>query len=189
MIVRIRVDRGVVAAPSRGALRVLGMVTARAGHRLGFDSVALRRVGIRIVGDAAMIELHRQHLGTAVPTDVLSFANDGSDDALFDDESRDEDLSDDEAAEPWNDDGTAWDDGAGPGDIAIDWDQVRRQAAVASPGGWLDEATQLVVHGLAHLAGHDHARRHEARRMLRAERRAARSASVASPVRPYGGAR
>ena len=65
----------------------------------------------------------------------------------------------------------------------------RLGVVLAGAPSLLDEATQLVVHGLAHLAGHDHARRHEARRMLRAERRAARSASVAPPLRPYGGAR
>ncbi len=154
MIVRIQVDRDVAPAVGRETLRRLGEIVTRAGRRLGLTSTVLRSLGLRIVGDAAMIELHRRHLGHARPTDVLSFP--AGDDAPF-----------------------------GAGDVAIDWDQVQRQAVDASPAGWCDEAAQLVVHAMAHLVGHDHGRRPDARRMFRAERRAARSAAVAVPVRPY----
>ena len=156
MIVRVQVDRDVQAAVDRDTRRRLAEVATRAGRRLGLSTASLRTLGLRIVGDATMIELHRRHLGTAHATDVLSFP--GDEDA-----------------------------GLGLGDIAIDWDQVRRQAAVASAQGWADEAVQLVVHGVSHLIGHDHGRRPDARRMLRAELRAARSATIAAPVRPYGG--
>jgi probable rRNA maturation factor len=168
MIVRLQVDRDVAAAVGLGTRRRLVAVATRAGRRLGLATASLRTLGLRVVGDATMIELHRRHLGTAVPTDVLSFPGDDDGDGDGDGDS----------------DG---DDEVGIGDIAIDWDQVRRQAMLAGPEGWCDEAAQLVVHGLAHLVGHDHARRPEGRRMLRAEIRAARSAAVAVPVRPYGG--
>lgn len=72
------------------------------------------------------------------------------------------------------------------GDIAIDWSQVQRQAAHASPQGWVDEATILLVHGLAHLLGHDHATRGEARAMRALERRALRSLNIPDSPRPYG---
>lgn len=154
MIVRIQVDRDVALAVPPAVRRRLAQVATRAGRRVGLDSGAIHTLGLRIVGDAAMIELHRAYLGEAHATDVLSFP-----------------------ADP--------EDGFGVGDIAIDWDQVRRQAAVPGVWGWCDEAVQLVVHGLAHLVGHDHGRRPDARRMLRAERRAARSAAIAPPTRPY----
>ena len=154
MIVQVMVDRD-VASPGHATLRRLGLVAARAGRRLGLSTADLRSLGIRIVGDTAMIELHRRHLGTARPTDVLSFESDYPDH---------------------------------PGDIAIDWDQVRRQALANSAAGLCVEAEQLVIHGIAHLVGHDHGRRADARRMLRAERAAARSAAAQWPARPYGGA-
>lgn len=154
MIVRVLVDRDVVS-PGPATLRRLGEVAARAGRRLGLSTAQLRSLGVRIVGDATMVELHERHLGTAEPTDVLSF----------------------ESEDPEH-----------PGDIAIDWDQVRRQAAVKSVAGLGAEAEQLVIHGIAHLVGHDHAKRADARRMLRAERAAARSAAAQHPWRPYGGA-
>lgn len=154
MIVRIQVDRDVLRlggpAVGRDLRRRLGAIATRAGRRLGLSTAQLRMLGVRIVGDATMIDLHRRHLGSARPTDVLSFPADD----------------------------------AGLGDIAIDWPQVCRQAQ----GDVLAEAAQLVVHGLVHLIGHDHGCRPDARRMFRAERRAARSAAIAPPVRPYGGA-
>jgi len=155
VIVQVIVDRDVRPQPGRDTLRRLATIATRAGRRLGLSTEHLRLLGVRIVADATMIELHRRHLGTAKPTDVLSF----------------------EADDPDH-----------PGDIAIDWDQVRRQAIVKVEAGLCDEAEQLVIHGLAHLVGHDHARRAEARHMVRAERAAARSAAVVSPARPYGGA-
>lgn len=73
--------------------------------------------------------------------------------------------------------------GVGLGDIVLSWDAVLRQAAGRPP---LDEATVLVVHGLAHLLGHDHAGRRDGRAMLRHERRGLAAARVADIPRPYG---
>lgn len=71
------------------------------------------------------------------------------------------------------------------GDIAINWHAVVRQAG---PGAAerLNEATILGVHGLAHLAGHDHVRPHEGRRMHAAERRGLAAVAVPDIARPYG---
>lgn len=72
----------------------------------------------------------------------------------------------------------------GSGDLALDWLWVRRQAAHfgRSP---VDEGALLLAHGLAHLLGHDHAARSEARRMLRCEQRGLRAMHVADGWRPY----
>lgn len=73
--------------------------------------------------------------------------------------------------------------GVGLGDIVLSWDAVVRQA-VGRPA--LDEATVLVVHGLAHLLGHDHTGRRDGRAMHRRERRGLSAAHVADIPRPYG---
>lgn len=74
----------------------------------------------------------------------------------------------------------------GRGDLALDWTLVQRQAEAGGRSA-LDEATVLVVHGMAHLLGHDHATRAEGRRMLRWERRALRALGLPDGPRPYGG--
>jgi probable rRNA maturation factor len=117
-------------------------------------------VELRVCDDAAMAELHAAHLGSRRPTDVLSFPS--------------EPL-------PGGDDGEI-------GQIVVDWDAVRRQAARADAAGQLAEATSLLVHAVAHLHGHDHDTRARARRMLAAERRLGRRLGVAVE-RPYGGRR
>jgi probable rRNA maturation factor len=75
----------------------------------------------------------------------------------------------------------------GLGDLVLDWDAVVRQAGAAHAQALLDEATSLAVHGLVHLLGYDHGRRHHARAMLRLERRAGRAARLSRLNRPYGG--
>lgn len=73
--------------------------------------------------------------------------------------------------------------GVGLGDIVLSWDAVVRQAGARPP---LDEATVLIVHGLAHLLGHDHTGRRDGRAMHRRERRGLSAAHVADIPRPYG---
>jgi probable rRNA maturation factor len=115
-------------------------------------------LNVRICDDAEIARLHLRAMGQGGPTDVLSFPG-----------------------------------GTLPGlehpvlgDIIVSWDAVVRQSGDPSPAAWLEEATQLIIHGLAHLHGHDHATRAQGRAMLRAERRAARAARVGSVTRPYG---
>lgn len=150
--VRLQIDRAVDRAIDRDTRRGLIDGCHRIARALGIPREALALLGLRIVDDATMIALHRDHMGTAKPTDVLSFPGEGY----------------------------------GEGDIAIDWDQVRRQAAVPTPAGLRAEAEQLLLHALVHLCGHDHATPSQARRMRRTEARAARRAALPQPTRPYG---
>ena len=78
------------------------------------------------------------------------------------------------------------DAGNGNGDIALNWDACRRQARGSDTDAQLEEATSLCVHALAHLFGHDHGARRQARRMYRVERRLLRP-WIWAPERPYGG--
>ena len=70
------------------------------------------------------------------------------------------------------------------GDIALGW------SALCSDGASIDVALHracvLSVHGLAHLLGHDHRFRSEARAMLRAEVRGLRALGIDDAERPYG---
>lgn len=113
---------------------------------------------VRLANDEAVAQLHLRFMDLPGPTDVLSFPAD-DDDAL---------------------DGSL-------GDVVIAWPYAVRQSASrgAGPAAWRAELLDLCVHGLAHLLGHDHGSRDDARRMIRLERRLARRASIAPPVRPY----
>ncbi len=127
----------------------------RAATQLRIDPERLHGLGLRIVDDAEMAKLHETYMGESGPTDVLSFTP--------------VEFGESELL----------------GDIAIDWDAVVRQAAGPSLRAQLDEATVLLVHGLAHLLGHDHRRRDEGRRMHRVERRVLASLRVVDPPRVY----
>jgi probable rRNA maturation factor len=98
---------------------------------------------VSFVGDAEMSRLHFDHLGERGPTDVLSFP-----------------------LHEWEVEGgrshLSADDGVSPpgtlllGDVVVDLDQAVRQAA---DGEWsvIEEVVLLVIHGMLHLLGHDHA--------------------------------
>ena len=125
----------------------------------GCSDEVFDQLSVRIVEDDEMSALHEAHMGLSGPTDVLSFPADDPNHAP---------------------------ETAGFGDVAIDWDQVRRQARGEGPGAWLDEATVLAVHGFTHLLGHDHATPAEGRRMHQVERRLLRRLNVRDVPRPYG---
>lgn len=153
-------------------LRLLARRTRVAARRMGVGAEQLAELGLRIVDDREMAELHLKYMGEPGPTDVLSFTGAGEADPEFEFEIA----------------------GDAPfGDLVVDWHAVVRQARVRTRGGLLDEATVLIVHGLAHLLGHDHRTRDEARRMHRLERIGLRAVRVGDPPRPYapwqGGAR
>lgn len=159
MSVAIAIDASVRRRIPRAIVRGLSRRLARAALRLSADPRAL---SVRIVDDAEMTKLHREHMGLPGPTDVLSFPL------------------------PPRPTGAGADDLDLLGDVVIDWDAALRQAAGRSV---LDELTDLGVHGLAHLLGHDHETgRADARAMLRVEQRACRAAGLPPPRRPYGGA-
>lgn len=92
------------------------------------------------VDEAAMTVLNRDHMGGSGPTDVLSFPIDGA--------------------------------GAGPdgllGDVVV-CPSVARRNAPAHAGTFEAEVALLVVHGVLHVLGHDHAETVEAATMQAAE--------------------
>ncbi|MCR9161224.1 MAG: rRNA maturation RNase YbeY [Nannocystaceae bacterium] len=121
-----------------------------------------RRVGVtdatltlRITDDEEVARLHATFMGLQGPTDVLSFPAEADERSL--------------------------------GDLVIGWGFTVRQSAWRGQGplAWQAETIDLALHGLAHLLGHDHATRHDAREMLRLERTLARRAAMPAPVRPY----
>jgi probable rRNA maturation factor len=98
-------------------------------------------ISIRVTTDVVLQQLNREYLGHDYATDVLSFPS----------------------AEIDPDSG-AW----YLGDLAIAWPRVLAQAHA---GGYAPpaEAQLLVVHGVLHLLGHDHARIKDKRRMWAAQ--------------------
>jgi probable rRNA maturation factor len=66
------------------------------------------------------------------------------------------------------------------GDIALALGVTRREAK-ASDKSLADHAVHLVVHGVLHLAGHDHVRASDARKMERLEIAILKTLGVANP--------
>ena len=99
-----------------------------------------------ITGDDEIRDLNRRYRGVDAPTDVLSFAEAEADARCV--------ASPDEAAYL--------------GDVVISYPRAVAQAASAGhPAD--DELLLLVVHGVLHLLGHDHAGRAEKRKMWAAQ--------------------
>lgn len=69
-----------------------------------------------------------------------------------------------------------------PGDVALALGVVRREARAAGRSV-MAHLSHLVAHGVLHLAGHDHLRAGEARRMERAEARVMRRLALPNPWR------
>ncbi len=113
-----------------------------AGRVLAAESVAPAEIGIVVTGDAVVRRLNREFCGEDAPTDVLSFAlTEGRDDFP---------LPPGKAVRL--------------GEVVISLPTARRQAKQA--GHSLErEVALLLVHGLLHLLGYDHAVESEERRM------------------------
>lgn len=92
---------------------------------------------VKVTGDREMRRLNRQFLGKDRPTDVLSFPA-----ALYGEVGS----------------------GGYLGDLALSWPAVERQAAEFGHAPEA-EAALLLVHGLLHLLGWDHASRAQERKM------------------------
>lgn len=96
------------------------------------DGGAEGRLDLIFVDPDTMAELNREHMGADYATDVLAFPLDGADD----------------------------DDGLGLprhlGDVVV-CPQVARAQAADHAGNEEAELTLLVVHGVLHVLGHDHA--------------------------------
>lgn len=136
----VRVRRGLQVISSARVRSVLAAAAAdpEVGGRLG-QIASGERVGlaVRITSDRELRRLNQRFLGEDHPTDVLSFYS-----------------------------GTPAEDGFHLGDLALSWPAVLRQARQF---GHPDEAeaSLLLVHGLLHLAGWDHADASGERAMIR----------------------
>ena len=97
---------------------------------------------IVITGDEEIRALNRQYRGVDAPTDVLAFGE--------------------EQAE------AAADETFYLGDVIISYPRAAAQAQAAEHAT-ADELVLLVVHGVLHLLGHDHAERNEKRKMWAAQ--------------------
>ncbi len=110
------------------------------------EGVTAGELNLLFIDEQAMAELNGQHMGGAGPTDVLAFPIDGSD---------------------------VLDDGAGPpallGDVVV-CPAVARRNALRHGHGFDDEMALLVVHGVLHVLGHDHAEPEETATMQARER-------------------
>lgn len=69
------------------------------------------------------------------------------------------------------------------GDIAIGYGVAKRDADLQSKD-FTDHFMHLLIHGLLHLAGHDHETEHEANIMEALERKALASLGIADPYSP-----
>ncbi len=117
-------------------------------------------LSLSFVGDAAMRRINREHRAKDTTTDVLSFP----------------------FYEPFRvpKRPTQADPELLIGDIVISLDVAKRQAA-AYDATLDEEIERLLVHGIAHLLGHDHEEPAERARMLREERRLAGAIGLAWP--------
>ncbi len=120
-------------------------------------------LSLSFVGDAAMRRINREHRAKDRTTDVLSFP-------LY---------------EPFRvpKRPTPGDPELLIGDIVISVDVAKRQAA-AYDATLDEEIERLLVHGIAHLLGHDHEEPGERARMLREERRLAGAIGLTWPYDP-----
>ena len=155
----IHVARELRSRISPALLLELARRARRAAQYLALEPQLWSTLGLRIVDDREMAELHLRFMGEEGPTDVLSFAGAELDPSF--------ELED------------------SLGDIVIDWQAVVRQAHGHGSRAWLDEASILFVHGLAHLLGHDHRDRREGRSMFELERRMLRRLGLPVRPRPY----
>ena len=123
-------------------------------------------VSLTLVRDPAMRELNQAHRGKDAPTDVLSFPLFAPE--TFDRRGRTRPLA----------------RAAGPermlGDIVVSVDTAARQAADYD-APLEREIERLLIHGVLHLAGHDHIEPGERRAMEAEERRLARAIGMPWP--------
>ncbi|MEM8925175.1 MAG: rRNA maturation RNase YbeY [Actinomycetota bacterium] len=126
-----------------------GRWAAVAADTLLAEGIDDGRLDVIFVDAEAMAELNREHMGHEGPTDVLSFPIDGPDAANAEgvDASR---AADAVAAEPL--------DGMERhlGDVVVCPEVAERQAPEHA-GSVEAELTLLIVHGVLHVLGHDHA--------------------------------
>ena len=133
-------------------------------------------VSVVIADDEALLELNARHRGESSVTDVLSFSPHHAGPYMGDDDGPD--------------DGVAPDDGGFPdfptldgqpeelGEVVISYPQAKRQARQARRPVAVEVET-LVVHGVLHLLGYDHAEPDEEREMFALQERPCRALALA----------
>jgi probable rRNA maturation factor len=119
-----------------------------AGDSLVSSGVTDGELNLLFVDEAVMTDLNREHMDEDRPTDVLSFPLDGA------------------ADDPFGDNLI--------GDVVVCPVYADRQAADhvgdrGHDGSLDDELALLIVHGVLHILGHDHAEPDETERMQAAE--------------------
>ena len=165
---------------TRRRLRVVAAAAVDTGLRRydGMGVATLRQaqgerveVSVVIADDAALLELNARHRGEAAVTDVLAFSPRHAGPYLG--------VGDGPDADGFLDFPTP--DG-GPeelGEVVISYPQAKRQAREAGRPVALEVET-LVVHGVLHLLGYDHAEPEEERAMFALQDAALKRASMES---------
>jgi probable rRNA maturation factor len=140
-MIYLQIDESLVTASALAGLD--SAVLERAAHQvLGHEGVDTSAEATLVLSDDAQLQdLNRQFLGIDAPTDVLSFPGGETD-------------PDSQALYL--------------GDVIISLSRAQAQAAA---GGYAlqDELQLLVVHGMLHLLGHDHAEEEEKVKMWAAQ--------------------
>jgi rRNA maturation RNase YbeY len=139
-----------VSGPRRGAPGAVDrrLLRRRAARVLGALGCRGAELSVALADDGEIAELNRRFRGRRGPTDVLSFS-----------------LVEGAHAERR---------GALLGDVVLGVEQARR-AARRAHRSLDDELARLLIHGVLHLLGHDHAEAGEAARMRAEERRLRRA--------------
>ena len=152
--VEIELERAAGAWPEEPALRALAEKAVAAFLAETRARGEASELSLLFTDDAAIRDLNAAWRGKNKPTNVLSFPS-----------------------------GMMRDDGRWPlllGDIVLAWETVAREAA--DEGKPLDHhISHLIVHGLAHLVGHDHEDEGEAEEMEALERRVLQSLAIPDP--------
>ncbi|MCO5057660.1 MAG: rRNA maturation RNase YbeY [Rhizobiaceae bacterium] len=152
--VEIELERAAGAWPDEPALRALAEKAVAAFLAETRARGEASELSLLFTDDAAIRDLNAAWRGKDKPTNVLSFPS-----------------------------GMMRDDGRWPpllGDIVLAWETVAREAA--DEGKPLDHhISHLIVHGLAHLVGHDHEDEGEAEEMEALERRVLQSLAIPDP--------
>jgi len=148
------------AAPAGMSLESFVERAARAALIAAAPRLRAGEVSIVLASDVRVQALNREWRGQDKPTNVLSFPGGDPDDF----EEEDEDENDDEKED--EDDSSEEEDYGEPpplqlGDVILAWPTVRHEAeAQGKPVA--AHMAHLVVHGMLHLLGHDHAEEEEA---------------------------
>jgi probable rRNA maturation factor len=120
-----------------------------AGRALESESVPAAELGVLVTDDDTVRRLNRDYAGEDAPTDVLSFSLQEGEEFVHPPEGPDSVLR--------------------LGEVIISYPMAERQALEAGRPV-RDELAHLLVHGILHLLGYDHAQPEEEQRMRARER-------------------